>query len=107
MQLKKLQTENQEQTPNLVAGMRFSKIMSATFTDTRYKNRDGSTAKNAVIEGLIDGQTTPLKYHSTAKAIVDTLTKYFITDKQDSIENAEVVEIRSKDGRMYLALRGF
>lgn len=108
MQLKQLQSENQEQTPNLVAGMRFSQILSATLTDTRYKNRDGSPAQNAVIEGILVGQTTKSKYHSTAKAIVDTLRQYFVTDKHaDSIENAEVVEIRSKDGRMYLALRGF
>lgn len=104
MQLKAYQEKNQnlEKTPNLTEGQRIGRILSAEFKDTRYRNTKGEMQRVAVIV------TDNGSFHTTAKAIVDTLHAYFVENgNTEPLENSEVVELKSKDGRAYLALRGF
>jgi hypothetical protein len=104
MQLKAYQEKNQtlEKTPNLTEGQRINKILKADFKDTRFRNKDGGMQQVAVVT------TDTGLFHTTAKAIVDLLHNYFVVDKNtEPMENIEVVETRSKDGRNYLELKGF
>lgn len=105
--LKSKQTTTQEQTPVMAEGMKFSKILGAKFSDTRYKKKDGTTQQVVTIQAIRDGQTTPSGYHSTASAVVDILHQHFTPDNKETLDNCEVVEIRSKDGRNYLSLKGY
>lgn len=106
--LKSIQDSKQklEQTPNLASGMRFTTILGAEFTATKYKNAKGEMQENVNIVAIKEGDTTPTKYHSTAKAIVDILREHFKASKEP-LEKCEVVEERSKDNRLYLTLKGY
>ena len=104
MQLKAFQEKNgmQEKTPNLAEGQRINRITAVDFKDTKYRNKDGGMQQVALLT------TDTGVYHTTAKAIVDTLRNYFVEGKNtEPLENIEVVETRSKDGRNYLELKGF
>lgn len=97
-----------ESTPNLAKGMSFAKIISAEFFPTKYKNQDGSIAQGASITVDANGNGQTTKYHTTSKAIVDTLNEYFIVEKNTTpLEQVRVIELRSANGRMYLTLEGF
>jgi len=109
VQLKTKVQPQQPPSPNLAEGMKFKAILSIKVTDTKYKNADGTTAKNITIQAIPEGSTTgiPEAFHSTAKAVVDILSTHFQTGVTDPLENCEVVEIRSKEGRNYLTLKGY
>lgn len=100
MQLKNMQTKTElPEAPQLAEGMRFSKILGVETFTNKY---------NTIHVKTLDTAGTPKLHRTSAKAIVDLLTKYFIKESNtEPIENCVVVERRSKDGRNYLALEGF
>lgn len=103
--LKNVLKNTQENTPNLVKGMVFKRIISATFQDTQYVKGNGQKQQVAVI--VVDklGNGQPEKFHTTASAIVQILQDYFVKDKNtEPLENVKIDELRSKQGRMYLTL---
>lgn len=97
-----------EQSPNLTAGMSFKKVISCEFRDTQYKKANGSMQQVCIMTTDPNGNGNTVKYHTTASAIVDVMYEYFVTDKGiEPLENVRVVELRSKQGRMYLSVEGF
>lgn len=94
-------TQNFESTPNMTNGQHINKILKVEFKDTQYRNAKGGIQQVAVVT------TDNGVFHTTAKAIVDTLHSYFVDKKiAEPMENIDVKEERSKDGRMYLTLDG-
>lgn len=88
------QTTTLPEAPKLEKGMKFANILGIEIFANRYQTIHIKTDK-----GL---------FRSSAKPIREFLVQYFMTDKKtEPIQNVEVVEKRSKDGRMYLALEGF
>lgn len=101
MQLKNMQTKTElPEAPQLTEGMQFSKILGMETFTNKYNTIH--------VKAIVVGETTERLFRTSAKAIVDLLTTHFIKNGQtEAIENAKVVERRSKDGRNYLALEGF
>lgn len=88
------------EAPQLKEGMRFSRILGMETFTNKYNTIH--------VRAIGEGETTERLFRTSAKAITDLLTKYFVKEGQkEPLENAIVVERRSKDGRNYLALEGF
>lgn len=100
MLMKNVQTKTElPDAPQLAEGMKFSKILGMETFTNKYNTIHVKTVDMGGVQRL---------NRTSAKAIVDLLTQYFVKDgNTEPLENCIVVERRSKDGRNYLALEGF
>ena len=92
--------EKSAMSPNLEAGQEITAI--AKITEYTYDN-NGEQVKG------INLFTSSGEFHTTATAIVEKLTDYFIKEgNTEPLENVRVIARKSKStGRKYLDIEGF